>query len=128
MYNSIARYNIVYNELTGIIVSQSHNNLIYNNTISNSGDGINVGYGSTRNKISNNSIMNSIADALLVNRGSSENTFSSNKLVSATPQGMKIVQDATSKNNIFSNNQLVHLAASTNNTGKVKSIHNLAKK
>ena len=72
--------------------------------------------------------MNSIADALLVNRGSSENTFSSNKLVSATPQGMKIVQDATSKNNIFSNNQLVHLAASTNNTGKIKSIHNLAKK
>ncbi len=60
MYNSIARYNIVYNELTGIIVSQSHNNLIYNNKISNSGDGINVGYGSTRNKISNNSIMNSI--------------------------------------------------------------------
>jgi parallel beta-helix repeat protein len=128
MYNSIARYNIVYNELTGIIVSQSHNNLIYNNTISNSGDGINVGYGSTRNKISNNSIMNSIADALLVNRGSSENTFSSNKIVSATPQGMKIVQDATSKNNIFSNNQLVHLAASTNNTVKIKSIHNLAKK
>ena len=113
MYNSIARNNIIYNEPKGILVSQSHNNMIYNNTISNSGDGINVGYGSTRNKIYNNTIMNSISDALLVNKGSSENTFSSNKIVSATPQGLKIVQDATSKNNVFSNNQLVNSAAST---------------
>src|SRR5205823_6505307 len=42
MYNSIARNNIVYNEHIGVTVSQSHNNQIYNNTISKSGDGINV--------------------------------------------------------------------------------------
>ncbi len=113
MYNSIARNNIVYNEPKGILVSQSHNNMIYNNTISTSGDGINVGYGSTRNKIYDNTIMNSISDALLVNKGSLENTFSSNKIVSATPQGLKINQDATSKNNVFSNNQLINSAAST---------------
>jgi poly(beta-D-mannuronate) C5 epimerase len=113
MYNSIARNNIVYNEPKGILVSQSHNNMIYNNTISTSGDGINVGYGSTRNKIYDNTIMNSISDALLVNMGSLENTFSSNKIVSATPQGLKINQDATSKNNVFSNNQLINSAAST---------------
>ncbi|PWU82142.1 MAG: hypothetical protein DLM72_03350 [Candidatus Nitrosopolaris wilkensis] len=113
MYNSLARNNIIYNEPKGIIVSQSHNNMIYNNSISNSGDGINVGYGSTRNKIYNNTIMNSISDALLVNKGSSENTFSSNKIVSATPQGLKIVRDATSTSNVFSNNQLVNSAAST---------------
>ncbi len=113
MYNSIARNNIIYNEPKGIIVSQSHNNMISNNSISNSGDGINVGYGSTRNKIFDNTIMNSISDALLVNKGSSENIFSSNKIVSATPQGLKIVQDATSKNNVFSNNQFVNSVAST---------------
>ena len=113
MYNSIARNNIIYNEPKGIIVSQSHNNMIYNNSISNSGDGINVGYGSTRNKIYDNTIMNSISDALLVNKGSSENIFSSNKIVSATPQGLKIVQDATSKNNVFSNNQFVNSVSST---------------
>ncbi|MRN41042.1 MAG: hypothetical protein FIO02_08380 [Nitrosopumilales archaeon] len=112
MYNSIARNNIIYNEPKGILVSQSHNNMIYNNTISNSGDGINVGYGSTRNKIYDNIIMNSLSDAILVNKGSLENTFSSNKIVSATPQGLKINQDATSKNNVFSNNQLVNSAAS----------------
>ena len=113
MYNSIARNNIIYNEPKGIIVSQSHNNMISNNSISNSGDGINVGYGSTRNKIFDNTIMNSISDALLVNKGSSENIFSSNKIVSATPQGLKIVQDATSRNNVFSNNQFVNSVAST---------------
>ena len=113
MYNSIARNNIVYNEPKGILVSQSHNNMIYNNTISNSGVGINVGYGSTRNKIYDNTIMNSISDALLVNKGSLENTLSSNKIVSATPQGLKINQDATSTNNVFSNNQLINSAAST---------------
>jgi poly(beta-D-mannuronate) C5 epimerase len=113
MYNSIARNNIIYNEPKGILVSQSHNNMIYNNTISNSGDGINIGYGSTRNNIYDNTIMNSISDALLVNKGSSENTFSSNKIVSVTPQGLKIDQDATSKNNVFSNNQLVNSAVST---------------
>ena len=113
IYNSIARNNIIYNEPKGILVSQSHNNMIYNNTISNSGDGINVGYGSTRNKIYDNIIMNSISDAILVNKGSLENTFSSNKIVSATPQGLKINQDATSKNNVFSNNQLDNSAAST---------------
>jgi poly(beta-D-mannuronate) C5 epimerase len=47
MYNSIARNNIVYNEPSGVFVSQSHNNQIYNNTISKSGDGINVNSGSS---------------------------------------------------------------------------------
>jgi mannuronan 5-epimerase len=39
MYDSIVRNNIVYNQPTGISVSQSHNNQIYNNTISNTADG-----------------------------------------------------------------------------------------
>ena len=51
MFNSKVRNNIVYNEPTGIIVSQTHNNQIYNNTISKSGTGINVNSGSTNNKI-----------------------------------------------------------------------------
>jgi parallel beta-helix repeat protein len=40
MYNSIARNNIIYNEPAGVIVSQSHYNQIYNNTVSTSGNGI----------------------------------------------------------------------------------------
>ena len=108
MYNSITRNNIVYNEPIGISVSQSHNNQISNNTISKSGNGINVKSGSSNNKILGNTIINSIKSAILVNNGSSGNTISSNKIVSSTPQGLKIEQDPTSKNNLFSDNQLIH--------------------
>ena len=111
MYNSIARNNIVYNEPSGVFVSQSHNNQIYNNTISKSGDGINVNSGSSNNKILGNTITNSINNAILLNNGSSGNTFSSNKIVSSTPQGLKIEQDPTSKNNIFSDNQIIRPSA-----------------
>ncbi|MGB7953669.1 MAG: right-handed parallel beta-helix repeat-containing protein [Candidatus Nitrosopolaris sp.] len=48
MYNSIVRNNIVHNEPTGISVSQSHNNQISNNTILKSGNGIQVGSGSSK--------------------------------------------------------------------------------
>jgi mannuronan 5-epimerase len=108
MYNSIARNNIVYNEPIGISVSQSHNNQISNNTISKSGNGIQVGSGSSNNKIFGNTIANSISQAILINNGSSGNTFFDNKVVSSTPAGLKIVQDSTAKNNIFSNNQIIH--------------------
>jgi parallel beta-helix repeat protein len=107
MYNSIARNNIIYNEPSGVFVSQSHNNQIYNNTISKSKTGINVNSASSNNKIFGNTISNSMSNAILVASGASGNTFSSNKIVSSNPQGLKIVQDPTSKNNIFSNNQIV---------------------
>ena len=65
MTSSIAKNNIVYNEVQGIFVSQSHNNQIYNNTISKSGDGIYVNSGSTNNKMYDNVIMNSKSHAYL---------------------------------------------------------------
>jgi mannuronan 5-epimerase len=83
MYNSIARNNIVYKEPSGIFVSQSHNNQIYNNTISKSGAGVNVNSGSSNNKISGNTIDNSISQAILINNGSSGNSFYSNKIISS---------------------------------------------
>jgi mannuronan 5-epimerase len=107
MYNSIARNNIVYNEPSGVFVSQSHSNQIYNNTISKSRTGINVNSGSSNNKIFGNTISNSISNAILVATGASSNSFTSNKIIGATPEG-EIEQDPTSKNNIFSNNQIVH--------------------
>ena len=107
MYNSIARDNIIYNEPSSIFVSQSHNNQIYNNTILKSGDGINVNSDSSYNKILGNTMRNSINNAILITSSSSENTFTSNKIVSSTPQGLRIVQDSTSKNNALSNNQIL---------------------
>jgi mannuronan 5-epimerase len=107
MYNSIVRNNIVYNEPIGISVSQSHSNRISNNTISKSGDGIDVRSGSSNNNIFGNTIVDSVSQAILIINGSSGNTFSANKIVSSTPAGLKINQDSTAKNNVFSNNQIV---------------------
>jgi mannuronan 5-epimerase len=108
MYNSIARNNLVYNEAQGIFVSQSHNNQVYNNTISKSGSGISVNSGSSNNKVFGNTISNSVSNAILVASGASGNTFTSNKISSSTPEGLKIQQDTTAKNNVFSNNQIIH--------------------
>jgi len=65
-----------------------------------------VGSGSSKNKIFGNTIANSVSQVILINNGSSGNTFSANKIVSSTPAGLKINQDLTAKNNIFSNNQI----------------------
>jgi parallel beta-helix repeat protein len=59
MVNSIARNNNVHARLgSAISISESHNNQIYNNTISYSGDGIDL-KNSTNNKIHDNIITNS---------------------------------------------------------------------
>lgn len=105
-YNSLAKNNIVYNEPNGILITRSHNNQVYNNSVSNSVEGIKVESASNFNKVYGNSIINSKAHAILVTNGSSSNTFYSNKIISATPAGLKIEQDPTSKNNVFNNNQI----------------------
>jgi len=105
-YNSLAKNNIVYNEPNGIFITRSHNNQVYNNSVSNSVEGIKVESASNFNKVYGNFITNSKAHAILVNNGSSSNTFYSNKIISTTPAGLKIEQDPTSKNNVFNNNQI----------------------
>jgi poly(beta-D-mannuronate) C5 epimerase len=107
MYNSIARHNFVYNEPLGVFISQSHNNQIYNNTISNTGNAIFINSGSTNNKIYYNTLMNSKSHAVVIAHGSNANTFRSNEIVSTKKEGLAIDQDATSRNNIFSNNRIL---------------------
>jgi parallel beta-helix repeat protein len=84
MSDSVARYNIVSNELRGIIVSESHNNEIYNNTVSNSGSGIEVDEDSYDNIISGN-IMREIQNpsyVLFIEKEATEqNKLISNKLI-----------------------------------------------
>ena len=69
--------------------------------------------GSANNKMYQNTIINSKSHAIILTNGSSGNAFYSNKIVSATPQGKAIGQDVTSKNNSFSNNQIVSSKVST---------------
>ncbi|MGB6671640.1 MAG: hypothetical protein WBE34_04320, partial [Candidatus Nitrosopolaris sp.] len=73
-----------------------------------------VNSGSTNNKMYNNILMNSKSHAILINNGSNGNTFYSNKIVSANKEGLEIGQDATSNDNVFSNNQVINSAAPNN--------------
>jgi len=59
MYNSIARNNYVHNEGIAISVSQSHNNEIYNNTVSDSSKAIYLNNSSSNNIIHHNTVINS---------------------------------------------------------------------
>jgi len=58
MYDSIARNNFVSNEDIGIVISESHNNEIYDNTVSESERGIEIDEDSFENTIHNNTIIN----------------------------------------------------------------------
>jgi mannuronan 5-epimerase len=94
MYDSVARYNIVSNEEQGIVISESHNNEIYNNTVSDSGSGIDIDEDSFENVVYNNTIINipDPSEALHLRDGASEqNTLHSNTLI--TINGERISLD-----------------------------------
>ncbi len=107
MYNSVARNNYVHDEVKGIFVSASHNNEIYNNTVSDSGDGIYLKSESSKNNIYDNTIINATSNGILVNTGASDNTFSSNTIINATDLGIN-VEDSDSVNNKFEKNNLIN--------------------
>ena len=84
MFDSIAKNNIVSNEDSGIIISESHNNEVYNNIISDSGTGIDIDEDSFDNVVYNNTIINipEPSDALYLRDGASQqNTLHSNILI-----------------------------------------------
>jgi parallel beta-helix repeat protein len=58
MTDSIVRYNTVNNEDRGIVISESSNNEVYNNTITDSGSGMDLDMDSFENIIYNNTIAN----------------------------------------------------------------------
>jgi parallel beta-helix repeat protein len=93
MFDSIARNNIVSGEEQAIVVSESHNNEIYNNTVSDSGHGIDLDKASYENIIYDNIIMNipNISDAFFIEEGAAEqNNLYSNKLVDTYGQGIDL--------------------------------------
>jgi parallel beta-helix repeat protein len=106
MANSVGRNNYVHDEVKGIFVSASHNNEIYNNTVSDSGDGIYLKAESSNNKIYHNTIINATSNGILVNTGASDNTFTSNTIINATDLGINVDEDSV--NNKFENNNLIN--------------------
>ncbi|MDQ3868207.1 MAG: right-handed parallel beta-helix repeat-containing protein [Thermoproteota archaeon] len=108
MYNSVARNNYVHDETKCIFVSASHNNEIYNNTVSDCENGIYLKADSSNNNVYDNTIINSTSNGILVNTGSSDNTFSSNTIINATEFGINVDEDSVNNNNRFENNKLIN--------------------
>ncbi len=83
--DSVARNNIVTHEEKGIVISESHNNSIYNNHISDSSRGIDLDKESFGNTIHHNVIENipDPSEALHIEEGAdANNTLYSNKPIS----------------------------------------------
>ncbi len=86
MYDSIARNNVISHEDKGIVISESHDNQIYNNDISDSGRGIDLDKESVDNMIQGNVIRNipDPTDALHIEEGAADkNTVHSNKIINS---------------------------------------------
>jgi mannuronan 5-epimerase len=110
MSDSVARNNIVSNELRGIIVSESHNNEVYNNTVSSSGSGIEVNEDSYDNTIYDNLMIDipNQDDALFIENGAaSQNTLYSNILLDSNGNKIDLrenMQEVSSDVNNGNNN------------------------
>lgn len=87
MSDSVARNNVITNEEKAISISESHNNDIYNNTISNSVSGIDIDKESINNAVHDNTITvvntQSSSGAIVVERGAEKNnnTIYSNTII-----------------------------------------------
>jgi len=95
MTDSIVRYNTVSNEDRGIVISESSNNEVYNNTITDSGSGIDLDTDSFENIIYNNTIVNieDPEDALGIEDGTEgQNTLSSNVLTDSRNESLDLDQ------------------------------------
>ena len=110
MYDSIARNNYVHDEKKCIFVSDSHNNEIYNNTVSNCDTGILVHNFATENKVYNNNIIKP-EKGINVKTGASSNQFYSNNIVDAEEIPISIKKSDKTNNNIFEKNSIIEGAA-----------------
>jgi mannuronan 5-epimerase len=106
MYDSVARNNYVHDETQCIFVSESHDNEVYNNTVSRCENGIYLKHDSSNNKIYDNTIINSTSNGILVNSDSSDNTFTSNTIINAAEFGINVAKDSV--DNTFENNKLIN--------------------
>jgi mannuronan 5-epimerase len=94
MLDSVARNNIVSNEDRGIVISESQNNRIHNNTISDSGSGIDIDMESSQNSIHENFMLN-IPSVSAIGGGDEaleQNTLYSNSIIKSSERRFNIDQ------------------------------------
>jgi mannuronan 5-epimerase len=107
MYSSVARNNNVHDEATGIFISQSHDNKIYNNTISNTTNAIYVKDNSSNNNIYQNTVIKS-ANGINVKSAGGGNTVYSNTIINGSQTGKNITDLGSITNNTIKDNKTTH--------------------
>jgi poly(beta-D-mannuronate) C5 epimerase len=107
MYNSVARNNNVHDEATAIFISQSHDNEIYNNTISNTTNAIYVKDNSSNNNIYQNTVISS-TNGINVKSAGSGNTVYSNAIINGSQTGKDITDRGSTNNNTIKDNNAPH--------------------
>lgn len=92
MTDSIVRYNNISYEDRGIVISESSNNEIYNNTVSDSSSGIDLDSDSFENIIHDNTIENidDPEDALGVENGAEDQNILCSNVLLDPNSGLKI--------------------------------------
>jgi len=100
--NSIVRNNRILNESTGISISQSANNDIYNNTITSIDFGIQAKLNSSRNLIQNNSVTDAARYGILMVNAPKENLVMHNRIINPSQNGICVT--AKGSGNIISAN------------------------
>ncbi len=107
MYDSVATDNHVYNQTNCISVNtQSHNNEVYNNRVSECKNGIDLRNGAYNNDIHHNIIIES-GNGIKLHTGASNNTFHYNTIIITNPKEIGISIDPDTKDNRFDNNQMI---------------------
>jgi mannuronan 5-epimerase len=107
MYDSIATDNYVYNQTNCISVNtRSHNNEVYNNTVSECENGIDLRNEANNNNIHHNIIIES-EKGIKVHSGAYSNNFNYNTIINPKEIGIS-VEDSDSVNNKFENNNPIN--------------------
>ena len=104
MTNSIARDNYVSNEEQCIFISESHNNEIYNNTVSGCGNGIYLKSEASNNSIFDNTIQNVNGSAIKLNDGAADNLVYSNNIVMPSSSEEEAISNEDQDSNTFEDN------------------------
>jgi poly(beta-D-mannuronate) C5 epimerase len=86
--DSVVANNTVYDEVKGIVISESHNDKIYDNVISNSDVGIETKSNSSMNRIYDNSVLNPAKYGIQIITGAKENTISKNLIANPVKYGI----------------------------------------
>ena len=106
MYDSVARNNNVHDEDKCIFVSQSINNKVYGNNVSNCETGLDIFHNSDNNEVYNNIITNSTM-GIGIEESGVENEIHSNTIISASEKAVNIEDSDIDEQTILGGNKII---------------------